>query len=99
VTRRLLIGVVIVACLAAACDGGSPKAGGRASSTTTPAPRTPPATVVLPRRTPAKSDCALNVDNEAFTGRSGTASAIGWAGNAHGVVTCLGGRFYVQGDI
>ena len=27
----------------------------------------------------------------------GTASAIGWAGNAHGVVTCLGGRFFVQG--
>jgi hypothetical protein len=41
----------------------------------------------------------LSLVNDAFTGAYGTASAIGWAGNAHGVVTCLGGRFYVQGDI
>ena len=35
----------------------------------------------------------------AFTGADGTASEIGWAGNAQGVVTCLGGSFYVPNGI
>ena len=35
----------------------------------------------------------------AFTGAYGTASEIGWEGNYQGVVTCLGGTFYVQDGI
>jgi hypothetical protein len=47
----------------------------------------------------AKSPCVLNVPTDAITGAYGTASAIGWAGNYQGVVTCLGGSFYVQDGI
>ncbi|MDE3087071.1 MAG: hypothetical protein KGJ77_09935 [Acidobacteriota bacterium] len=43
--------------------------------------------------------CHYDVGTEAFTGAHGTASAIGWAGNEIGVVTCLGGAFYVQGAV
>jgi hypothetical protein len=57
------------------------------------------ATIVLPRVRPEASNCAPNIANDAITGAAGTASAIGWAGNEHGVVTCLGGRFYVQGKV
>jgi hypothetical protein len=92
VGNRLLIGVIVVACLASACTSGSHKT---AASTTTLAH--PTATIVLPAGTPAKSDCAFNIVNDAITGADGTASAIGWVGNEHGVVTCLGGRFFVQG--
>ena len=45
------------------------------------------------------SPCALNAPTEAITGAYGSASAIGWAGNYQGVVTCLGGSFYVQDGI
>jgi hypothetical protein len=91
VGNRLLIGVIVVAC-ASACDSGSPKT---AASTSTAAH--PTATIELPAGTPAKSDCAFDLANDAITGADGTASAIGWPGNEHGVVTCLGGRFFVQG--
>src|ERR1700722_14052969 len=43
--------------------------------------------------------CTFNVSTDAITGAFGTASAIGWAGNAQGVTTCLGGAFYVQDGI
>ncbi len=43
--------------------------------------------------------CSYNATTEAITGANGTASAIGWLGNAQGVVTCLGGSFHVQGTI
>jgi hypothetical protein len=43
--------------------------------------------------------CKLNIDTGAFTGADGTASAIGWAGNHQGVVTCLGGDFFVQDGV
>jgi hypothetical protein len=46
-----------------------------------------------------KFDCTYNDETEAFTGAYGTASAIGWEGNYQGVVTCLGGTFYVQDGI
>ncbi len=46
-----------------------------------------------------KFECTYNEDTEAFTGAYGTASAIGWEGNSQGVVTCLGGTFYVQDGI
>jgi hypothetical protein len=39
------------------------------------------------------------VDAGAFSGAYGTASEIGWEGNRQGVVTCLGGAFYVQSQI
>ena len=45
-----------------------------------------------------KYDCALTVRPaaDAFTGADGTASEIGWEGNQQGVVTCLGGVFFIQ---
>jgi hypothetical protein len=46
-----------------------------------------------------KYDCAFNVNTDAYTGADGTASEIGWAGNHQGVVTCLGGTFFVQDGI
>ncbi len=44
-------------------------------------------------------DCTFNVATQALTGAYGTASEIGWQGNAQGVVTCLGGTFFVQDGI
>jgi hypothetical protein len=44
-------------------------------------------------------DCTFNVVTQAITGAYGTASEIGWKGNSQGVVTCLGGTFYVQNGI
>ena len=81
---------MVLALLAVSCRGGSSHAGTSSPGATT---------IVLPHGTPAKTDCALHLSNEAITGTHGTASAIGWPGNEHGVVTCLGGRFSVQGDI
>jgi hypothetical protein len=92
VRNRLLISVIVVACLASACESGSHKTAASPSTLAHPT-----ATIVLPAGTPAKSDCAFNLANDAITGADGTASAIGWVGNAHGVVTCLGGRFFVKG--
>jgi hypothetical protein len=46
-----------------------------------------------------KYQCSFNVSTDAFTGAYGTASAIGWEGNAAGVTTCLGGSFVVQDGI
>ena len=48
---------------------------------------------------PVKPTCAPNAAIDAVTGALGSASEIGWAGNAQGVVTCLGGTFYVQDGI
>ena len=49
---------------------------------------------------PAKEyDCTFNVVTQALTGAYGTASEIGWEGNYQGVVTCLGGTFFVQDGI
>jgi len=45
------------------------------------------------------STCAYYAPTEAITGALGSASAIGWADNYQGVVTCLGGSFYVQDGI
>jgi hypothetical protein len=57
----------------------------------------PTSTAAAPAR--LKATCALNAPTEAITGALGSASAIGWAGNGHGVVTCLGGTFYVANGI
>jgi hypothetical protein len=45
------------------------------------------------------SSCTLNDATSAITGPLASASEIGWAGNFEGVVTCLGGAFYVQDGI
>ena len=61
-----------------------------------PAPR---ATLAATGSGPAsKYDCALSnrPADVAFTGADGSASEIGWEGNQQGVVTCLGGVFYIQ---
>jgi hypothetical protein len=47
----------------------------------------------------ARFDCTFNDETEAYTGAYGTASAIGWEGNHQGVVTCIGGTFFVQGNL
>ena len=65
-----------------------------------------PTTVVGPTTTlraipttPVESTCAFNLPIDAYIGIDATASAIGWAGNGQGVVTCLGGSFFVQDGI
>ena len=58
-----------------------------------PAPRTAPSSAA------SASPCVYYAPTEAITGARGSASAIGWAGNYQGVVTCLGGSFYVQSGI
>ena len=65
-------------------------------ATAAPAAGTSPPT---PGSGPAsKYDCALSIRpaDADFTGADGTASEIGWEGNHQGVVTCLGGVFYIQ---
>ena len=60
-----------------------------ASGTSQPTPGSGPA---------SQYDCALSIRpaDADFTGVDGTASEIGWEGNYQGVVTCLGGVFYIQ---
>ena len=50
-------------------------------------------------RATISAPCVYNAPTEAITGARGSASAIGWVGNYQGVVTCLGGSFFVQSDI
>jgi len=57
-----------------------------------------PALVTTGKGTSPKYRCSFNLNTDAFTGAYGTASAIGWEGNAAGVTTCLGGSFVVPGD-
>jgi hypothetical protein len=63
-----------------------------ATDTSLPAPESGPA---------SRYDCSLTVRpaSDAFSGADGTASEIGWEGNKQGVVTCLGGVFFVQDGI
>jgi hypothetical protein len=72
-------------------------------ASTAPAPppgvQTSPVTALSTAGPAPQYDCNLNLDTDAFTGAYGTASAIGWAGNHQGVVTCLGGTFFVQNSI
>ena len=46
----------------------------------------------------SKYDCVLSnrPADTPYTGADGSASEIGWEGNQQGVVTCLGGVFYIQ---
>jgi hypothetical protein len=71
---------------------GPPAAGAPVSGTPPPTTASGPA---------SKYDCALTVRPaaDAFTGADGTASEIGWEENQQGVVTCLGGVFYIQDGI
>jgi len=63
-----------------------------------PVPATSTSTIAAVIGTPANnvattSTCTYDVNIDAITGLNATASAIGWAGNGAGVVTCLGGAF------
>ncbi len=58
-----------------------------------------PTAVVATAGPSPRYDCNFNINTDAYTGADGTASAIGWAGNHQGVVTCLGGTFFVQDGI
>jgi hypothetical protein len=76
------------------CRGGSTRAARAASTTGTRLGATTTSAVPRPG---VDFACAVNAVNQAVNGAYGTASAIGWAGNGQGVVTCLGGWFYAQG--
>jgi hypothetical protein len=79
--------------------GGFPVPAGAASTVGGSGAAPPPPSVATPAQVPgpaAAYQCAYNQSTDAFTGAYGTASAIGWEGNAQGVVTCLGGTFVVQ---
>ncbi|MBV8949445.1 MAG: carbohydrate-binding protein [Actinobacteria bacterium] len=72
------------------------------SSTVAPAASTAGASIASPASRPSPASiapCGYNDTIDAIRGSYGSASAIGWAGNAAGVVTCLGGSFYVQGSL
>ena len=66
-----------------------PATAGLGTGTSSPTPTSGPA---------SKYDCALSIRpaDADYTGIDGTASEIGWEGNHQGVVTCLGGVFYIQ---
>ncbi len=48
---------------------------------------------------PSVPPCAFDATVDAIHGTQSSASAIGWAGNGQGVVTCLGGSFFVGDGI
>jgi hypothetical protein len=89
-TRRWCV-VVAVALLTTACASTH-----RVARSVSSAPAGPTSTVP---NIPVKATCAYDPTNEAITGALGSASAIGWSGNGTGVVTCLGGMFYVQDGV
>jgi len=82
---------IAVVTLLAIVVGAGPATGMEGGALAAPSP--PPAS------TPVISTCAYDAAIDAITGAHGSASAIGWAGNAQGVVTCLGGSFYVHDGI
>jgi hypothetical protein len=53
----------------------------------------------VPAQTDTHAPCTWNFTIGAIEGAHASASAIGWAGNHQGVVTCLGGSFYIQSGI
>jgi hypothetical protein len=75
-----------------------PATGAPAASAAPPAPATPATRPLTePGAVPAPAyRCAYDIAIDAFSGAGGTASAIGWEGDDHSVVTCLGGSFVVQ---
>ena len=88
--------LVALSVIAGACSSSHSSAHKPPAVSTTALGATTTTTTLVPRDTPATSTCTYNAKTEAWTGPFGTASAIGWAGNAQAVVTCLGGAFYVQ---
>ena len=75
--------------LVSACGPGTPNP--------TTYPNTP--TTAVPMAAPGAPYTCRPGPNEAVQGTFADASAIGWEGNGEGVVACLGGSFYVQGDV
>jgi hypothetical protein len=96
-SRPTIVVAALCAIVAAGCSSSHHSA---APATSAPAPTTT-TLLTLPSgpNTPVDATCALNVATDAITGALGSASAIGWAGNGQGVVTCLGGSFYVGSGI
>ncbi len=86
---RKMVGSALLALLAAIPVGAAAEIGAGAQAASLP----------IPVSMPPSSTCAPDTSIDAVRGAYGSASAIGWAGNAQGVVTCLGGSFYVQGGI
>ena len=76
------------ACSGSARSSGGEHAGRGGATAVTAAPLAPPGRPYT---------CALDVSGTIY-GTYGDASAIGWAGNDRGVVACLGGSFFVQGN-
>ena len=85
------LSTVVVAC------SGTTRPAGEHPSTTPAADRASSPPSVSASSSATNFACTLDVATDAVTGAYGTASEIGWAGNSQGVVTCLGGWFYVQG--
>jgi hypothetical protein len=84
----------------AATAGTSMTVAGAASGASAAAKHRGSPSAVVARAGPAPPyDCTFNFNTDAYTGADGTASEIGWAGNHQGVVTCLGGTFFVQDGI
>ncbi len=83
------VALVVVVGLLAELTSELSAASAPATDTVLPTPGSGPA---------SKYDCALSIRpaDADFTGLDGTASEIGWEGNYQGVVTCLGGVFYIQ---
>ncbi len=83
------VALVVAVGLLAGLAPEMPATAAPAAGTSPPMPGSGPA---------SKYDCALSIRpaDADYTGIDGTASEIGWEGNHQGVVTCLGGDFYIQ---
>jgi hypothetical protein len=86
------VAIVVAVGLVAGLAPELPASAATAAKTSVRAPESGPA---------SKYDCSLTVRPaaDAFTGADGTGSEIGWEGNQQGVVTCLGGVFFIQDGI
>jgi hypothetical protein len=107
-TLILVSALTLVACGASGASGASGRSASAPDSRSVSTTATcgsacdvlPPVLTLSSGTGPAKKyDCSYNVATSAYTGAFGTASAIGWESNSQGVVTCLGGTFFVQAGI
>jgi hypothetical protein len=99
-TRFAAAGMALIVIAVTTETGAGVAAGASPSGHSAATALAPLSTVAETTAGPAPAyDCRLNLDTDAFTGADGTASEIGWEGNHQGVVTCLGGTFFVQDGI
>jgi hypothetical protein len=92
-TLTAILAMSLASCSTSTGPGSGQSTKASSSTTSTSAARTSSGATLT------GSTCALNPATSAITGPLGSASEIGWAGNDEGVVTCLGGSFYVQDGI